>query len=102
MEELKETLEELVKVIKKQNTLLNKIGKALFLIPASEKEYKQIEANRRNNMSNHFEAVNELNKLITPDDTSTFDIFNIKENFNTPSDVYGDVIGDDLLEGGEF
>lgn len=101
MEELKETLEELVKVVKKQNTLLTKIGKALFLIPSSEKEYKQIEANKRNNMSNHFDAVNEMNKLLKSDEDA-FDIFSIKDNFNSLTDIYGDVIGDDLLEGGEF
>lgn len=90
----------LTKIDKKLDKILNlstKTGKALHLIPVSEEEEKNIQITQRKNLQLASKVNEDLNAMENkPDDTPStiFDMYKSKE------DIYGDVLGDDFLNGG--
>lgn len=90
-----EVLEHLTKIVEKQNNIILKMAKALYLIPASEKEMKDILNTRNNNIAKSYEAYKETEKLKNENDIS-----NIYDMYNDVNAIYGDVLADDFMPKG--
>ena len=95
----------LTKIDKKLDKILKlhtSIAKAMYLVPATEEELREIQIKQRENLQAAAEVNDKLdvmqNKAKDEDMIDTSDIF---ANFKSDFDVFNDVIGEDFIAKGE-
>jgi hypothetical protein len=88
-----ETIEKMFKCMKALEKKLDLALKALNLVKVSPEEAKKIQLQQRENMATQAKVNAEL------DDMENKDKDKSELVFNTPQDIYGDVLGDDILGG---
>lgn len=97
-----ETSEKLLKELQKWNKEMTEfrkeislVLKALNLVPVSEEELKKIQITQRDNMNKAMKVSEELDAMQNKDK----ELPSIDESYKSARDVYGDVLGDDILGG---
>lgn len=96
-----EILDLLTKLNKKVDRLTNivtKMGKALHLIPVTEKEEREIQLLQRGNLTLAAKVSEELDAMSPKKPSDTPEMLTIFDNFEQ-SELFGDVLGDDFLGG---
>ncbi len=88
-----EFVEKVFKCMKALEKKLDLALKALNLVKVSPEEAKKIQLQQRENMATQAKVNAEL------DDMENKDKDKPELVFNTPQDIYGDVLGDDILGG---
>jgi hypothetical protein len=88
-----EIVEKMFKCMKALEKKLDLALKALNLVKVSPEEAKKIQLQQRENMATQAKVNAEL------DDMENKDKDKPELVFNTPQDIYGDVLGDDILGG---
>lgn len=86
-------------ILKNQVKLTKKIDlalKALNLVKVSEEEMKKIQIQQRENLNMAAKVSAQLDDIENKDANADK---SIDEIFRTPQEVYGDVLGDDILGG---
>jgi len=90
-------LDNLTKLVQRQDRLVTKMAKALHLVPVTEKEEQELQIMRRNNEKLRYQVNDELDAMQNKpkgDDLQGVALGNL---FSTPEDVYSDVLGEDML-----
>lgn len=88
-----ETIEKMFKCMKALEKKLDLTLKALNLVKVTPEEARKIQLQQRENMAVQAKVNAEL------DDMENKDKGEPELVFNTPQDIYGDVLGDDILGG---
>lgn len=88
-----ETVEKMFKCMKNLEKKLDLALKALNLVKVSPEEAKKIQLQQRENMAVQAKINAELDAMENKDKDEPELVF------NTPQDIYGDVLGDDILGG---
>ena len=95
--QLKELVEKQSKLIEEQGKLITTMAKALYLIPVTKKEVSKIQGVKSKNAKVIQEAYHDISQnmsIYEHDSTSLF-----KDPIYSDSDLFNDVIADDLLGG---
>lgn len=101
MDEIQEILELLTKLDKKVDkltTIVTKMGKALHLIPVSEKEERGIQILQRKNLAYAAKVAEELAAMSPKKESELPEMLTVFDNFEQ-TELYRDVLGDDYLGG---
>ena len=93
-----ERLDKLDKKLDKLTNIVTKIGKALHLVAVTEKEERDIQLLQRRNMELTAKVSEELAAMSPKKELDTPEMLSIFDNFEQ-SELFGDVLGDDLLGG---
>lgn len=89
---------ELLKLVRANNRLLTTVAKALHLVPVTEKEEQDLQIMRRRNEEQASKVNSQLNAMQNiPDEYEENALGNM---FQDTESIYGDIIADDFLEGG--
>lgn len=88
-----ETIEKMFKCMKVLEKKLDLTLKALNLVKVTPEEAKKIQLQQRENMAVQAKVNAELDAMENKDKDEPELVF------NTPQDIYGDVLGDDILGG---
>lgn len=99
MDTTEKLLEELKKAHKERQEINKKLDlalKALNLVPVTEEELKKIQIQQRDSLNKAAKVSAELDAMENKDNSNDT---NIDELYKTPRDVYGDVLGEDILGG---
>lgn len=96
-----EILDKLTKIDKKLDKISNivtKMGKALHLIPVTEKEERAIQLLQRANLATAAKVANEIADMSPKKDSDIPEMLTVFDNFEN-NELFGDVLGDDYLGG---
>lgn len=96
-----EVLEKLTKIDKKLDKISNiitKMGKALHLIPVTEKEERAIQLLQRANLATAAKVANEIADMSPKKDSDVPEMLTVFDSFEN-NELFGDVLGDDYLGG---
>lgn len=88
-----ETVEKMFKCMKALEKKLDLALKALNLVKVTPEEAKKIQLQQRENMTVQAKVNAELDAMENKDEEAPELVF------NTPQDIYGDVLGEDILGG---
>lgn len=93
---LEKKIDELTKLVNKQNRTITLMAKALHLVPVTEKEEKNLQILRRKNEELAYSVNAELDNMSNKDKEYAENA--LGNLFRETEDVYGDVIGSDILD----
>lgn len=99
MDNTEKILAELKKWHKENQEINRKLDlalKALNLVPVTEDELRKIQIQQRDNLNKAATVAAELDAMENKDNPNDTSIENLYKN---PRDVYGDVLGEDILGG---
>ena len=98
-EEILQKLSTLERKVDKTLNLMTKIGKALHLIPVTEKEERDFQIQQRKNLSQAAKITQELDDMEnkTDENHDLGSIFSMIADAPT-ADIYDDVIGSDYMD----
>ena len=99
MENSEKILAELKKWHKEYEEINKKLDlalKALNLVPVSEEELRKIQIQQRENLNTAAKVAAELDAMENKENPNNTSIDKV---YNTPAEIYGDVLGDDILGG---
>lgn len=97
IEQLESKVDALTKLNKDMFKLLKNIGKALHLLPVTEKEEKALQIMQRKNINQAAKVNEDLNAM----ENKSEDTNALGNLFSSIGTIYGDVLAEDVL-GGEF
>lgn len=87
------------KKVDKLTNIVTKMGKALHLIPVSEKEEREIQLLQRTSLANAAKVSEELAAMSPKQEPDSPRMLTVFDNFEH-AELFGDVLGDDYLLGG--
>lgn len=96
--EILSLLDKLNRKVDKLTNIVTKMGKAMHLIPVTEKEEREIQLLQRSNMAQTAKIANELAEMAPKDDNPTPEMLTIFDNYSR-EELFGDVLGDEYLGG---
>ena len=88
-----ETVEKMFKCMQKLEKKLDLALKALNLVKVSPEEAKKIQIQQRENFAVQAKIAAELDNMENKDEEAP------ELKYNTPQEIYGDVLGEDILGG---
>ena len=97
-EEIVDLLTKLTKKVDKLTNIVTKMGKALHLMPVTEKEERDIQLLQRANLSQAAKVSEELAAMAPKKEPDMPEMLSVFDNFEQ-SELFGDVLGNDLLGG---
>lgn len=97
-EEIVDLLTKLTKKVDKLTNIVTKMGKALHLMPVTEKEERDIQLLQRANLSQAAKVSEELAAMVPKKESDMPEMLSVFDNFEQ-SELFGDVLGNDLLGG---
>jgi hypothetical protein len=96
--ELLDIITKLNKKVDKLTNIVTKMGKALHLIPVTEKEERELQLLQRTNMAQTAKIAKELAEMSPKEPSNTPEMLTIFDKYNT-TELFSDVLGDDFLGG---
>lgn len=97
IEALEKKVDAQTKLIKDTFKIIKSIGKALHLLPTTEKEEREIQIMQRKNINLAAKVNDDLNQM----ENKVSDENSLGNLFSTVDEIYGDVLAEDIL-GGEL
>lgn len=97
-EEIIDLLNKLSKKIDKLTNIVTKMGKSLHLMPVTEKEERDIQLLQRANLAQAAKVSEELAAMSPEKESNVPEMISVFDNFEQ-SELFGDVLGEDLLGG---
>lgn len=86
------------KKVDKLTTIVTRMGKALHLVPVTEKEERDIQIQQRNNLNQAAKVAAELEAMSPKEPSNAPEMLSIFDTFEH-AELFGDVLGDDYLGG---
>lgn len=96
--ELLDAVTKLHKKVDRLTNIVTKLGKALHLIPVTEKEERELQLLQRANMAQTAKIAEELAEMAPKEPNNTPEMLTIFDKYDT-NELYGDVLGEDFLGG---
>lgn len=96
--EVLELLQSLNKKVDKLTNIVTKMGKALHLVPVSEKEEKELQLLQRKNLASAAKVSEELAAMSPKADSELPEMLTVFDKFEQ-AELFKDVLGDDYLGG---
>lgn len=98
MVQITDLLLKLEKKVDKLTNIVTKMGKALHLIPVSEKEERDLQLLQRTHLANAAKVSAELDAMSPPKEPELPEMLTVFDNFEQ-HELFNDVLGDDFLGG---
>lgn len=86
------------KKVDKLTTIVTRMGKALHLVPVTEKEEREIQLQQRGNLQLAAKVANELDAMSPKEASDMPEMLSIFDKYEH-TELFGDVLGDDFLGG---
>ena len=96
--ELFDIIDKLNRKIDRLSNLVTKMGKALHLVPVTEKEERAIQLLQRSNMATAAKVSEEIAAMSPKEDNLAPEMLTVFDKFEN-AELFGDVLGDDFLGG---
>ena len=96
--EVLELLRLLNKKVDKLTNIVTKMGKALHLVPVSEKEERELQLLQRKNLASAAKVSEELAAMSPKAESDLPEMLTVFDKFEQ-AELFGDVLGDDYLGG---
>ena len=97
-EELLELVTKLDKKVDKLTNIVTKIGKALHVLPVSEKEERDLQLLQRKNLEAAAKVASKLDAMSPKPEQELPEMLSVFDSFEQ-TELFGDVLGDDYLGG---
>lgn len=97
-EELLELVTKLDKKVDKLTNIVTKIGKALHVLPVSEKEERDLQLLQRKNLEAAAKVAADLDAMSPKPTPELPEMLSVFDDFEQ-TELFGDVLGDDYLGG---
>lgn len=98
MVQITDLILKLEKKVDKLTNIVTKMGKALHLIPVSEKEERELQLLQRSNLANAAKVSADLEAMSPPKQSELPEMLTVFDNFER-TELFNDVIADDFLGG---
>ena len=97
-QEFNERFDKIERKLDKLTNIVTKMGKALHLIPVTEKEERDLQLLQRNNMAQTAKIAEELAAMSPKQDSDIPEMLTVFDKFEN-NELFGTVLGDDYLGG---